>query len=357
MKKTITVHLKERKYDILVSQSTNDFFSVIKKQIKTKSLFIITDTNIAKLHLKYLINLFKRQNYDVKTAAISAGEEGKSIKNLSYLYDKALEKGIDRKSCAIAFGGGVIGDTAGFFAATYMRGIDFIQIPTTLLAMADSSVGGKTAINITKSKNIAGAFYQPKLVWINTNFLNSLPERQLRNGLAEIIKYAFIFDSKFYKYLANLLENEIISSKDFDYMICKSCSYKTKVVEKDEKETNGLRAVINFGHTYAHALETATHYKKFLHGEAVAIGMLFSAKLSLKLKLCKQETYNKVKKLLNLAAFNLDEKNNPKQFLSLMKKDKKSVDGNINFVLIKDIGKTINKQVSDNIVLNVLRSK
>jgi 3-dehydroquinate synthase len=357
MKKTITVHLKEHKYDILISQSTNDFFSALKKQIKTKNLFIVTDINIAKLHLQYLVNLLKQHNYNVKICTIHAGEEGKNIKNLSCLYDTAFKKGVDRKSCIVAFGGGVIGDIAGFFAATYMRGIDFIQIPTTLLAMTDSSVGGKTAINIAKGKNIAGAFYQPKLVWINTSFLESLPERQVRNGLSEIIKYAFIFDNKFYEYLTNLFENEIVLSKDFDYMIYKSCSYKARVIEKDEKETAGFRVILNFGHTYAHALESATHYRKFLHGEALAIGMLFAAKLSLKLKLCKQETYNKITKLLHLAAFNLDTTNNPKQFLSLMKKDKKSVNGNINFVLIKDIGKTINKQINDNIVLNVLRSK
>jgi 3-dehydroquinate synthase len=356
MKKIITVRLKERKYNILISYSAKNFFLIIKK--RTKTFFIITDTNIVNLHLKYLVNLFRQHSYNVKTAVINAGEDGKSIKNLSYLYDKALEAGIDRKSCVIAFGGGVVGDTVGFFAATYMRGIDFIQIPTTLLAMTDSSVGGKTALNIANGKNIAGVFYQPKLVWINTSFLESLPERQIRSGLAEIIKYAFIFDYKFYNYLANLLGNEIIVSKDFDYMIYKSCSYKAKVVEKDEKETKGLRAVLNFGHTYAHALETITHYKKFLHGEAVAIGMLFAAQLSLNLKLCRQETYNKVEKLLKLAAFNLETKNNdPKQFLTLMKKDKKSVNSNINFVLIKDIGKTVNKQVNDNIVLNTLRGK
>jgi 3-dehydroquinate synthase len=357
MKRTIAVRLRKRKYDIIISQSTNDFFSALKKQIKTKKLFIITDTNVAKLHLERFVNLFKQTNYNVRTAIINAGEEGKNIKNLSYLYDTALKQGVDRKSCAIAFGGGVIGDIAGFFAATYMRGIDFIQIPTTLLAMTDSSIGGKTAINITKGKNIAGVFYHPKFVWINTNFLESLNERQVRNGFAEIIKYAFIFDENFYKYLINLLENEIVLPKDFDYMIYKSCSYKAKVVEKDEKETKDLRTILNFGHTYAHALESATHYRKFLHGEAVAIGMLLAAKLSLKLKLCKKETYNKITKLLYLAAFNLDTINNPRQFLSLMKRDKKSVNGNINFVLIKDIGKTINKQINDNILLNVLRSK
>jgi 3-dehydroquinate synthase len=355
MKKTITMRLKKRKYNIIVSQSTNDFFSSLKKQIKTKTSFIITDKDIGKRHLKFLVNLFKQQGYNVHTAVINSGEESKSIKNLSYLYNTALELGIDRKSCAIAFGGGVIGDIAGFFAATYMRGIDFIQIPTTLLAMTDSSVGGKTAINVPEGKNIAGTFYQPKLVWINTFFLESLPGRQIKNGLAEIIKYAFIFDKKFYNYLANLFENEIISSKDFDYIIYKSCFYKAKVVEKDEKETIGLRAVLNFGHTYAHCLETATNYNKFLHGEAVAIGMLFAAKLSLELKICKSEVYYKIKNMLNLIAFNLDTKNNPIKFLSLMKKDKKSVDGNINFVLIKDIGEVINKQVADKMVLNVLK--
>jgi 3-dehydroquinate synthase len=356
MKKTITICLKERKYNILFSQSTIDFLSVLKKQTKTKTFFIITDTNIAKLHLKYLVNLFKHQGYNVQTAIINAGEECKSIRNLSYLYDKAIEAGIDRKSCAVAFGGGVIGDIAGFFAATYMRGIGFIQIPTTLLAMTDSSVGGKTAINIAKCKNIAGAFYQPKLVWINTTFLESLSERQIKNGLAEIIKHAFIFDEKFYSYLIDLLENEIISQNDFGYMIYRSCSYKAKVVEKDEKETTGLRAILNFGHTYAHALETATNYKKFLHGEAVAIGMLFAAKLSLELRICKREVYDKVKEILNLAAFNLDTKNNPEQFLEIMKKDKKSIDGNINFILIKDIGKAINKQVTDKTISRVLKS-
>ncbi|MDR1474868.1 MAG: 3-dehydroquinate synthase [Endomicrobium sp.] len=355
MKKTITVRLKEHKYDIIISPSTKTFFSSLRKQIKTKTFFIISDKNIEKLHLKSLVNLFKQYGYNVHTAVISYGEESKSIKNLSYLYNKALELGIDRKSCAIAFGGGVIGDIAGFFAATYMRGIDFIQIPTTLLAMTDSCVGGKTAINVTKGKNIAGAFYQPRLVWINTFFLESLPQRQIKNGLAEIIKYAFIFDKKFYNYLADLFENEIISSNDFDYIIYKSCFYKAKIVEKDEKETIGLRAVLNFGHTYAHCLETATNYNRFLHGEAVAIGMLFAARLSLELKICKREVYYKVKNMLNITAFNLDTKNKPIKFLSLMKKDKKSVDGNINFVLIKDIGEVINKQVADRMVLNVLK--
>jgi 3-dehydroquinate synthase len=356
MKKLITVNLKANKYDIVISQYENDFLTAFKKAVKTNTFFVVTDKNVEKLHSKYLTDLLKKQkDFNVRTAVISAGESGKSIKNLSLLYDKALEAGIDRKSCVVALGGGVVGDIAGFFAATYMRGIDLVQIPTTILAMTDSSVGGKTAVNINSGKNIAGVFYQPKLVWINSSFLSTLPVRHIKNGLSEVIKYAFVFDKKFYAYLFDMFENGIISLDHFDYMIYQSCSYKVRVVEKDEKETTGLRAVLNFGHTFAHALETATNYKKFLHGEAVAIGMLFAAKLSLELKICSSDTYKEVEALLLEADFNLNVTVNTAQFLSLMKKDKKSVNGNIKFILIKDIGKTINIYVKDSIVLNVLK--
>ncbi len=278
--KQIIVNLKIKKYDIIISQSENDFFTALEKAVKTNTLFVITDKNVEKFHLKYFTDLLKQKGFNVKAAVISAGEIGKSIKSLSFLYDKALEDGIDRKSCAIAFGGGVVGDVAGFFAATYMRGINYIQVPTTLLAMTDSSIGGKTAVNIKGGKNIAGVFYQPDLVWINSTFLSTLTERHIKNGIAEIIKYAFTFDKKFYDYLSDTMGNGTILPKNFDYIIYQSCSYKARVVEKDEKEATGLRAVLNFGHTFAHALETATKYKKFLHGEAVAIGMLFAIKLS-----------------------------------------------------------------------------
>jgi 3-dehydroquinate synthase len=354
--KQIIVNLKTKKYDIIISQSENDFFAALKKIIKTNTFFVITDKNVEKLHLKYFTDLLKQKGLKVKIAVINAGEIGKSIKSLSFLYNKALEAGIDRKSCAIAFGGGVVGDVAGFFAATYMRGINYIQVPTTLLAMADSSIGGKTAVNIKGGKNIAGVFYQPNLVWINSTFLSTLTEKHIKNGLAEIIKYAFTFDKKFYGYLADILENGTMPPKDFDYIIYQSCSYKARVVEKDEKEITGLRAVLNFGHTFAHALETATKYKKFLHGEAVAIGMLFAMRLSLELKICKPEIYKEVENFLQKADFNLSTKNNARQILSLMKKDKKSIDGNVKFILIKDIGEPVSTYVKDNVVLNVLKN-
>ncbi|MDR3112092.1 MAG: 3-dehydroquinate synthase [Elusimicrobiota bacterium] len=355
MKNKITVNLKSCKYDIVVSQNHSDFISQFQKVAKTKTLFVITDKNVEKLHLKFFVRLLLQNGFfNVKHVSITPGEIGKSIETLSFLYDKALASSIDRKSCVVALGGGVVGDIAGFFAASYMRGIDFIQIPTTLLAMTDSSVGGKTAINTKGGKNTAGAFYQPKLVWINSKFLETLPVEHTKNGLAEIIKYAFIFDRKFYDFLLNILRSEI-SLKNFDYLIFKSCSYKANVVEKDEKEITGIRAVLNFGHTFAHALETATKYKKFLHGQAVAIGMLFATQLSLDMKICKLKVLQEIEEILKNANFNLKIKFNPSFFLVLMKKDKKAVDGNIKFVLIREIGKTLNCDVKDSDVLKTLR--
>lgn len=353
MKNLIPVNLKSKKYNILISQSENAFLKNFKKVTKATVFFIITDKNVKKLYLKYFSNLLKQKGSNVKTAVISAGETSKNIKNLSLLYNKALKESINRKSCVIALGGGVIGDIAGFFAATYMRGIDFIQVPTTLLAMIDSSIGGKTAINITKRKNIAGVFYQPKLVWINICFLTTLPSQHIKSGLAEAIKYALIFDRKFYTYLKEELIDGFI--KDFNYIIYKCCFYKVQIVKKDEKETSGLRVTLNFGHTFAHALEAYTSYKKFLHGEAVAIGMLFASLVSLKLKLCSKKTFEEVKQILNLIDFKLNAKINAKQLLNLMKKDKKTISGNINFVLISKIGKVKNILVKDNIILNILK--
>lgn len=345
----IKVKLKTNAYNILISDKEQEFLSQLKRAVKSKNLYIITDKNVAKIHLKPLFQVLKKAGFGVKFAVLPAGESGKSIKSLSFLYDDALKNFIDRKSCVVALGGGVVGDVAGFFAATYMRGIKFIQIPTTLLAMADSSVGGKTAVNTLGGKNIAGAFYQPSFVWISPKYLETLSARQIRNGLAEVIKYAFIFDNKFYNYLQETLEQGIISSRDFSYMIAKSCSFKAKVVEKDEKETKGTRELLNFGHTLAHAIETATGYKQFLHGEAVAIGMLFAARLSVELKLCKKETYNKVENLLKTMVFGLNiSPLKAKTIVNLMKQDKKSLNGNIRFVLLKDIGKSVSGIAVDN---------
>jgi 3-dehydroquinate synthase len=247
--------------------------------------------------------------------------------------------GLDRTSCVIAFGGGVIGDLAGFFAGTFMRGIKLVQAPTTLLAMADSSIGGKTAITTALAKNIAGTFKQPEFVWINPKFLSTLPQREIKNGMAEILKYAFTFDTKFYDYLVGVFQKGINTTQNFEHIIYKCCSYKASVVVKDEKDTKGIREILNFGHTLAHAIETQTKYKKFLHGEAVAIGALFAAGLSRVLGLCKIEVFDQVKVLLSSADLIFPTKGlNASDLVRLMKKDKKTVDGKIKFVLLKGLG-------------------
>jgi 3-dehydroquinate synthase len=340
--KNLKVRLKNNPYNIVISEREQDFLLSFQRIVKAKPVFIITDKNVAKLYLRSFRSALEKAGFECKSAVLEAGEQGKSIKSLSFLYDKALELGIDRKSCVVALGGGVSGDVAGFFAATYMRGVNFVQVPTTLLAMTDSSVGGKTAVNASGGKNIAGAFYQPLLVWINASYLATLPERHIRGGMAEVIKYALTFDAGFYDYLSELFSNGFISSRDFRYMIYKSCAYKAAVVEKDEKETKGLREILNFGHTLAHALETYTNYKAFFHGEAVAAGMLFAAKLSHRLKFCKKEVYLKTRDIISEAGFSFSLKEmSAAKLVLLMTKDKKSVSGNIRFVLLKGIGKAV----------------
>jgi len=355
--KKISVKLKENSYGIIISNDNRDFVSELKKLKGISSFFIVSDSNIAKIHLNDFKNLLLKSRFNVKSVIIKAGETGKSLQSLSFLYDMALKADIDRQSCVLALGGGVVGDCAGFFASTYMRGIKYIQIPTTLLAMCDSSIGGKTAVNTKGGKNIAGSFYQPAFVFINTDFLKTLCQKQINNGLAEIIKYAFSFEYSFIKYLAKALDGGIINKESFEYMIYKSCIYKSQIVEKDVKETKNLRAILNLGHTLAHAIETATKYNKFLHGEAVSIGLLFAAKLSVLYKLCSQEVYDKLKDLLKSAGLIFDADGlNALRLVNLMKKDKKSVHSKIKFVLLKGFGKAqAGYYVEDEIIYNQLK--
>ncbi|MDR2772057.1 MAG: 3-dehydroquinate synthase [Elusimicrobiota bacterium] len=327
---------------IVISTDTKHFLSELERIKKISNLFIIADENAAKFHLKTFLSLLKSTNLKVKTTIIKSGEDSKSIKNLARLYDEAIEEGIDRKSCAIAFGGGVIGDLAGFFSSTYMRGIKLIQVPTTLLAMTDSSVGGKTAITTSKAKNIAGTFKQPDLVWINSSYLKTLPQRQIDNGFAEVVKYAFTFDKNFFDWLLRKFQKKIFTDKDFNYIIYKCCSYKAQVVKKDERDVLGIREVLNFGHTLAHAIETQTKYKTFLHGEAVAIGMLFAAQVSVSVGLADNMVWGEVRDMLFAAGLNFNlGKFDAENLVSLMKQDKKSFSRKLSFVLLKDIGNPI----------------
>jgi len=355
--KKINLNLTSYGYPVIFLKNS-DLYGQIKRFIAKKKVFIISDTVVGSLYLKDFKNLLEKEGILVHSYVFKAGEEQKSIKTLSEIIAYAVSSGIDRQYVVIALGGGVVGDISGFFASVYMRGLKYIQIPTTLLAMVDSSIGGKTAVNTESGKNIAGTFYQPLCVLINTEFLRTLDSRQLKNGMAEVIKYAVSFDKDFFEKLKDIFKKAVISQKDFDFIIYKSCKYKCEIVEKDEKETKGIRELLNFGHTFAHALETVTGYKNFLHGEAVVLGMIFVSKLAEKINFAKKGTCEELKQLLCSCGYELTVKLNkkPEQILNLMKRDKKSVSNKIKFVLPEKIGKIKAKiEVDDKIVINLIK--
>ena len=239
-----------------------------------------------------------------------------------------------------------------------MRGLNFVQIPTSLLAMVDSSIGGKTGIDLKNGKNIVGTFYQPKFVYINSNFIETLKPEHIKNGIGEIIKYAITFSSKFFDELNLILCKSIITKKDFDKLIYESCRFKANIVEEDEKEVKGIRELLNFGHTFGHALETVTKYKKYLHGEAVVIGMLFVAELSNRIKFCNDITKQKIREIIINAGFDdkLKLKVDCNALLNIMKKDKKSISKKIRFVLPKKIGEAVSGiEIDDRIILNIIK--
>ena len=329
---------KESSYPIIIEEGLLDnVYEYINKHTKQAQKFlVVTNTTIFKLYGN------KLKNENSEFIILPDGEIYKTMEYLNKIIDKALEIKLERKDAIIALGGGVIGDMAGFAASIYQRGINFIQIPTTLLAQVDSSVGGKVAVNHKLGKNMIGAFYQPKLVLADTNTLNTLDERQFKTGLSEILKYAFIEktcnskeDYCLYEFLKE--NRESIYNKDHTTLkelikIC--CSLKSAVVNQDEKE-KGLRAILNFGHTYAHAIENITHYEKYTHGEAVSIGMKLIFDLALKLNRITNEYYDKATSLLYEYGLitKLDFEPNKEAFYEAMKSDKKVANQEITFVL------------------------
>lgn len=356
--KVINVQLKQNPYPIIFSDNNKDLLANLKKYLPNRKIFFISDTNVSKLYLKELISLVKREKFVVESFTFKAGEQSKNINTLIDMYNYALKAGVDRKFTVVALGGGVVGDVSGLFASTYMRGLGLVQIPTSLLAMVDSSIGGKTGIDLEMGKNVVGTFYQPKFVYINSNFIKTLSIEHIKNGMAEVIKYAITFSSKFFNELDAILNKSVINKKDFDKIIYECCKFKAKVVEEDEKERKGVRELLNFGHTFGHALETITKYKKYLHGEAVAIGMLFVAELSNRIKFCDNVIKQKIKDMVVGSGFNdkVNLKVSPNDLLNIMKKDKKSVSGKIRFVLPEKIGKAkTGIEIDNKIILNTIK--
>lgn len=325
-----------------------------------KSAFIITDRNLSTLHTPKVENSLKKQGWKCETAIIEAGEKSKSLDVISSLYDRLVELKADRQTVVIAVGGGVTGDAAGFVAASYVRGLPFVQIPTSLLAHVDSSVGGKVGVNHPRAKNLIGAFYQPLGVFIDTSTLETLPERDYRSGLAEIVKYGVILDEKFFQYLEQNIEglNER-AAEVLRTVIARSCELKAEVVEQDEFERTGLRAILNYGHTFAHAFEALCGYGELMHGEAVSIGMIYASVLAEKLNLIThQETERQVQLLEALGlpvALPEGVRLDPNEIIERMKLDKKTVGGKLRFVLPTCIGRVeVFKEISEDLVREVL---
>lgn len=321
-------------------------------RLSPTSLVVITDSNVYKLHWKSFEGKLEKIGIPYYLIVIPSGEKYKNRDTKEFIENRMLEDGIDRKGVVVALGGGVIGDIAGFVAATYHRGINFIQIPTTLLAMVDSSIGGKVAVDTPYGKNTIGAFHQPKVVIIDTLFIDTLPDVQFRNGLVEILKHSLIKDREFYEFLVK--NRVLIMHRDDIYMseiIRRSCEIKKDVVEKDEKET-GLRKILNFGHTVGHAIESFYNYR-ILHGLAVSVGIVVESLISFKLGILPEDEYKKVLELLRLfdlpvsfrdLGIRLNEKSISK-IVELMKGDKKSLAKEIKMSLIKRIGEVIDSYV------------
>ncbi|MCF6243756.1 MAG: 3-dehydroquinate synthase [Sulfurovum sp.] len=314
------------------------------------SVVIVTNPTVAKYHLETLRTKINAHKLHVVT--VPDGEEYKTLKTVEDILSQCFEHKLDRKSLLIALGGGVIGDMTGFTASLYQRGIDFIQVPTTLLSQVDASVGGKTGVNNAYGKNLIGAFYQPKAVYIDPSFLETLPPREFSAGIAEVVKMAVMFDEDFFSYLQNADFDNVDTIKE---IIRKSIELKAWVVNQDEKEA-GIRAVLNYGHTFGHVVENETDYKKYLHGEAVAIGIIMANALAVELKLLSQEEANKITKLLTKVSLptkyiikDID------QFYEHFFLDKKSSKGNIKFILPHSIGghKMLNN-IDENIVKKIL---
>lgn len=303
------------------------------------SCILISDKIVFPIYAPPLVAHLK-QTIPTHSIVLSQGESEKTIENALTCWQEMHAQGVDRKAVVISLGGGVTSDLAGFVSGCYMRGIDLIHIPTTLLGMVDASIGGKTAVNIPTAKNLIGLFYQPKQIFFIPEFLNTLPEREFKSGLAEVIKYGVIADAHFFEFLEANVKN--ILNRDpatLNHLINRSCAIKSAIVEADFQEKD-LRAILNWGHTFAHAIETATHYNTYLHGEAVAIGMCCAAALSTELHLAPPEFANRLTNLC--VAFGLPTKLPKlqiKTLIELMQKDKKATKGKLTFIVASGLGK------------------
>lgn len=336
---TLRVALGERSYPIHIGDGLIDDAALYAPHLSAGRAAVITDSNVAPLYLARVRRALEAGGAQVVSIVVPAGEESKSWQTLDRVFDELLAARCDRETLVVALGGGVVGDLVGFAAAVYQRGVPFVQVPTTLLAQVDSSVGGKTAINHARGKNMIGAFYQPRAVVADVTTLRSLPERELRAGLAEVIKHGLILDEPFTGWLESNIERLLKRDPDaLSQAVGRCCEIKARIVAADERES-GVRALLNFGHTFGHAIETGQGYGSWLHGEAVAAGMTMAAELSARAGLLSGGDLRRVHGLIERAGLPAQ---GPamavERYLELMAVDKKAARGRVRFVLLRSIG-------------------
>jgi 3-dehydroquinate synthase len=339
---TVTVELGDRSYPIQIGSGLLADIGTRLATLRYGSAAVITNPTVSKLYLDTVLNALHQAAIRTTVIEIPDGEEHKNLAWLAFIYDRLVEARLDRTSPLLALGGGVIGDVTGFAAATFLRGVPFVQLPTTLLAQVDSSVGGKTGINHISGKNLIGAFHQPQLVVIDVATLQTLPRRELLAGLVEVIKYGVILDPELFALIEKKLDR--ILAVDLDVLrpiVQRSCTLKAQVVQQDERESD-YRSILNFGHTLGHAIEGLTEYRRYLHGEAVAIGMAFAARLSAVRGYSNQVTMQRIIKLLKRAGLPVEvpsELVGPQLALAI-ESDKKAAGGKVKFVCLEDLGRT-----------------
>ena len=335
IQRQIDVALGERSYPIYFGTDLNALFAPTCQQHGIpRRIVILTDSNVAHYYLEPLEKNLRHFKFNVSSIVIPPGEHQKSLHRANAFYTELLKQNVSRKSAIVALGGGVIGDLAGFVAATYQRGLILVQVPTTLLAQVDSSVGGKVAVNHPLGKNMIGAFYQPKFVWVDGETLRTLPPREVLCGLAEVIKYGVVFDAEFFAYLETNLENILkLEPASVMHVQARCCELKAHVVAEDERE-QGLRMVLNYGHTIGHALEAAGNYRILKHGEAVLLGMIAESFIAREMGLLSADAHERIVQYGRRVPMKFGKLSiTPAKILKAMSHDKKSVDGKTRFVL------------------------
>ncbi|MGI1679163.1 MAG: 3-dehydroquinate synthase [Cellvibrionaceae bacterium] len=340
--RSVKVQIPGKSYNISIGQKAlSRCVNDVSEIVNGRDVCIVTNQKVSEYYLESVKKMFVRSKINV--VLLPDGEQFKTLETVNKIFDTLLENKHHRTTVLVALGGGVVGDMTGFAAASYQRGVDFIQIPTTLLAQVDSSVGGKTGVNHRLGKNMIGAFHQPQKVIIDIDVLKTLPSRELSAGLAEVIKYGLIADAKFYHWLENHIDDLIaLDNESLVYAIERSCQIKADIVAQDERES-GVRAYLNFGHTFGHAIENAQGYGSWLHGEAVAVGMVMALDLSIKMGWIASNEKDRLVKLLVRAKLPVTAPKGmtTESFLSLMAGDKKVLDGEIRLVLLKSIGEAV----------------